>query len=114
MPGLGDNALLKLAPAVERLGRQPDYDVTPGPRALLEALGLDPADPDGALEALRAVEPRLALMVDPTLRVTFAPTRISASEKINVIPAQAELLVDCRVPPGLDGAHAMGRIREAL
>ena len=33
--------------------------------------------------------------------VTFAPTKITASEKINVIPSKAELRVDCRVPPGL-------------
>ena len=35
------------------------------------------------------------------LGVTFTPTRISASEKVNVIPSRAELKVDCRVPPGL-------------
>jgi acetylornithine deacetylase/succinyl-diaminopimelate desuccinylase-like protein len=33
--------------------------------------------------------------------VTFSPTMISASQKINVIPARAELKVDCRVPPEL-------------
>jgi acetylornithine deacetylase/succinyl-diaminopimelate desuccinylase-like protein len=114
IPDMGDNALLKLTPALERLANQPDYDVTSGPRALIEALGFDPADPADAIRRVREAEPRLALMVDPTLRVTFAPTRISASAKINVIPAQADLLVDCRVPPGLDGTHAMGRIREVL
>ena len=46
-------------------------------------------------------------MVEPTLRVTAVPTRIFASEKINVIPARAELQVDCRVPPGMDGEATM-------
>jgi acetylornithine deacetylase/succinyl-diaminopimelate desuccinylase-like protein len=50
---------------------------------------------------LNAADPRLATMFAPMLGVTFTPTRISASEKVNVIPSRAELKVDCRVPPGL-------------
>ena len=63
---------------------------------------------------MREVEPRLAVMVEPTLRVTAVPTMISASEKINVIPARADLLVDARVPPGMEGEATMRRIRELL
>jgi acetylornithine deacetylase/succinyl-diaminopimelate desuccinylase-like protein len=115
VPGTGDNALLKLAPVLERLGtRQPAYDVTPEPRAAIAALGEDPDDPAAAIANVRAREPRLALLLEPTLRVTAVPTRISASEKINVIPARAELQVDCRVPPGMGGDAAMRRVREVV
>jgi acetylornithine deacetylase/succinyl-diaminopimelate desuccinylase-like protein len=115
VPGTGDNALLKLAPVLERLGAgQPDYDVTDQPRAVLAALGEDPDDPAGAVAHVRATEPRLAMLLDPLLRVTAVPTRISASDKINVIPAHAELQVDCRVPPGLDSEGAMRRVRELV
>jgi acetylornithine deacetylase/succinyl-diaminopimelate desuccinylase-like protein len=115
VPGTGDNALLKLAPVLERLGAgQPDYDVTEQPRAVLAALGEDPDDPAGAVAHVRATEPRLATLLDPVLRVTAVPTRIFASDKINVIPAHAELQVDCRVPPGLDGEGAMRRVRELV
>ena len=115
IPGFGDNALLKLAPVVSRLGElQSEFDVTAEPRALLEALGEDPSDPQAALERIEQVEPRLAAMVDPTLRVTAVPTRIFASDKINVIPAHAELQVDCRVPPGMDGEATMRRVRELV
>jgi acetylornithine deacetylase/succinyl-diaminopimelate desuccinylase-like protein len=111
VPGTGDNALLKLAPVITRLGEnQPDFDIVAEPKAFLQALGEDPADPQQALANIREVEPRLALLVEPTLRVTAVPTRIFASEKINVIPAKAELLVDCRVPPGMDGEATMRRI----
>jgi acetylornithine deacetylase/succinyl-diaminopimelate desuccinylase-like protein len=115
VPGFGDNALLKLAPVLERLGaRQPDYDLTEEPRRLLEALGEDPDDPAGAVARLKEIEPRLALMFEPTLRVTAAPTIISASQKINVIPARAELRVDCRTPPGMDGETTMARLEALL
>jgi acetylornithine deacetylase/succinyl-diaminopimelate desuccinylase-like protein len=46
--------------------------------------------------------------------VTFTPTRISASEKVNVIPSRAELKVDCRVPPGLGEEEVLEDIREVL
>ncbi|MEA2284153.1 MAG: hypothetical protein QOJ21_196 [Solirubrobacteraceae bacterium] len=115
VPGIGDNALLKLAPVIERLGsRRPPYDVADEPRALIAALGEDPDDPEGAVARVREVEPRLALMLEPALGVTAVPTRISASEKINVIPAHAELQVDCRVPPRMEGEAAMARIRDLV
>jgi acetylornithine deacetylase/succinyl-diaminopimelate desuccinylase-like protein len=115
VPGFGDNALVKLAPVLQTLATErPDYDVTDAPRQLLEALGEDPADPAAAIASITATEPRLATMVEPTLRVTAVPTVISGSPKINVIPARAELLVDARVPPGMDGEPAMRRIREVL
>jgi acetylornithine deacetylase/succinyl-diaminopimelate desuccinylase-like protein len=115
VPGFGDNALVKLAPVLQTLAtEQPDYDVTDAPRALLAALGEDPADPAAAVAGVRAIEPRLAVMVEPTLRVTAVPTMISGSQKINVIPAHAELLVDSRVPPGMGGDATMRRLRELL
>ena len=53
-------------------------------------------------------------MFEPMLGVTFTPTRISASEKINVIPSRAELKVDCRVPPGLGEQEVRQGIAEVL
>jgi acetylornithine deacetylase/succinyl-diaminopimelate desuccinylase-like protein len=116
IPKIGDNALLKMAPLLAAMAdRQPSFDLTDGPRALLEGLGVEPdGDPAAALERLRARDADLALLVEPLLGVTLAPTRISASEKINVIPASAELRVDCRIPPGLGEEEALVRIREVL
>src|SRR4051794_41756811 len=45
----------------------------------------------------------------PIFGVTLAPTMIRASEKINVIPARAELGVDCRVPPEHGEEHTAER-----
>jgi len=102
LPKMGDNALLKLGPLLERLGaRQPSYAITDVPAAFLRGLGEDPDDPAGAVQRLAAVDPRLATMFEPMLGVTFTPTRAAASQKVNVIPSRAEIHVDCRVPPGL-------------
>src|SRR5215217_622270 len=88
VPALADNALLKLLPALERLGTgRAAYDVVDEPRRFLEAIGEDPEDPGAAVDRMREVEPALAALLEPTLGVTFAPTLITAGEKINVIPA---------------------------
>ncbi|HYM54194.1 MAG TPA: M20/M25/M40 family metallo-hydrolase, partial [Solirubrobacteraceae bacterium] len=115
MPGMGENALLKMAPVLERFAaRQPSYRLTDEPRAFLRGIGEDPDDPQGAVARLRAADPRLAIMFEPMLGVTFTPTRIAASEKINVIPSRAELKVDCRVPPGLGEEEVRQDIAEVL
>jgi acetylornithine deacetylase/succinyl-diaminopimelate desuccinylase-like protein len=115
MPRIGDNALLKMGPLLARLGaRQPAYTLTAEPAAFLRGLGEDPEDPAAAVANLLAADPRLATMFEPMLGVTFTPTRIKASEKINVIPSRAELKVDCRVPPGLGEEEVRRGIAEVL
>jgi acetylornithine deacetylase/succinyl-diaminopimelate desuccinylase-like protein len=116
MPGVGDNALLKMAPLLQAMAeRRPGLDVTDAPRSLLHALELDgDRDPADALDELRRRDPTLAGFVEPMMSVTLAPTVISASEKINVLPSHARLQVDCRVPPGHGEETALRRIREVL
>lgn len=122
IPRLGENALLKLAPLISRMdGRQPDYDLTAEPRAILTALlGEDPGEnPDQQtlermLAEIREQDERLFVLLEPTLGVTLTPTIVRASEKLNVIPDRAEVRVDCRVPPGLGGDLAERRAREVI
>jgi acetylornithine deacetylase/succinyl-diaminopimelate desuccinylase-like protein len=115
MPKLGENALLKLAPVLERFAtRQPELEPTAEPLALLGGIGEDDSDPAAALARLGARDPRLLTMFEPMFGVTFAPTKASASAKINVIPSRAQLRVDCRVPPGLGEAEARAAIEQVL
>ncbi len=115
VPGLADNALLKLAPVITRIGEgQPGYDLMEASRALVVALGEDPDDPAAAVANVRAIAPLLAPLVDAAMRVTFAPTIVSAGEKINVIPARAMVRVDCRVPPEMGEDVALRRAREVI
>ncbi len=115
LPNTGDNALLKLAPVLQALAQQPEsYEVTEAPAALLSGLGEDPADPGGAIERIAAAEPRLRTLVEPMFGVTLTPTMASASQQMNVIPSRAQIMVDCRVPPGLGEDAARRRIAQVL
>jgi acetylornithine deacetylase/succinyl-diaminopimelate desuccinylase-like protein len=115
MPKLGDNALLKLGPVLERFAtRQPALAPTAEPLAFLRGVGEDESDPAAALARLEQIDPRLLQLLEPMFGVSFAPTKVSASEKINVIPSKAELRVDCRVPPGLGEAETRQAIEQVL
>ena len=116
IPGVGDNALLKLAPALSRLHDQPPRESTPDTDRFLERLvGHVPEDLEAALAEVAAADPLLAkLLADPMLGVTLAPTMASASNRENVIPSRAELVVDCRTPPGMTGEEALRRINAVI
>jgi acetylornithine deacetylase/succinyl-diaminopimelate desuccinylase-like protein len=116
LPNVGDNALLKLAPLLERLRSQPEREGTPDTDLFIERLlGSDESDLDAALKRIRAGNAPLAdLLAEPMLGVTLAPTMVEASGKENVIPSHAEVLVDCRVPPEMEGAEVRKRIESVL
>jgi acetylornithine deacetylase/succinyl-diaminopimelate desuccinylase-like protein len=118
LPRIGDNALIKLAPYVAKLRDQPPLEATPEGLEFLAALLGDAVpehDLDRAVERIRATEPLVAdYLAEPMLGVTLTPTRASASEKANVVPSLAEVLVDCRVPPGREEPHVRERIASVL
>jgi acetylornithine deacetylase/succinyl-diaminopimelate desuccinylase-like protein len=115
LPRTGENALLKLAPALQQIAdAKPTFELTEAPAAFLAGIGADPDDPAQALERIAAVDPKLLTIVEPMLGVTLAPTMAHASDKINVIPSQAYLKIDCRVPPGLGEDAVRRRIESVL
>jgi acetylornithine deacetylase/succinyl-diaminopimelate desuccinylase-like protein len=115
LPRIGDNALLKLAGYLAALSEQPPPEPTDVGEALLQAL-FGEAFPGeegvrAGLERLRAEEPLLAdYLVEPMLGVTLTPTRAGAGKKANVIPSEAEALIDCRVPPGQGRDDALAQL----
>ncbi len=112
MPGIADNALVKAARLVERLGEfAPDPRLTPETEGFLAAIA-DRVPPAGdALAVARGIDPVAAEMVEPLLGLTVAPTMIEASQKRNVIPGRCEVTVDCRLLPGQDEAEAESVVR---
>lgn len=119
MPKIGDNALLKLAPLLARLGEQPPCEPHREGLAFLSAFygeHLEGAEGMRAgLERLRADEPLLAaFLAEPMLGITATPTIARAGAKANVIPSAGEALIDTRAPPGLGAEDAEAAIRALL
>jgi acetylornithine deacetylase/succinyl-diaminopimelate desuccinylase-like protein len=99
---------------LERIDRMapPSRDL-PELRAFLGSIGAE-GDPRSVLNAARTTNPLLAATIEPMLGATIAPTGMTASSKINVIPGRAQLRVDCRILPGMTQADVEGAVREAL
>lgn len=115
MPSVADNALLRAAPLIERLGRvETRVSVGPETEAFLEALVGPGRNALDALDALRRTSPAAAAMLEPMLRATVAPTQISASARINVVPGACEITCDCRLLPGQARADVEADVRAAL
>jgi acetylornithine deacetylase/succinyl-diaminopimelate desuccinylase-like protein len=116
MPGIGDNALLRMVEVLSRLdGRQPPFDSYPAGVSSLEVLlGAPVGEVDAAVAEALAAEPRLKDHLESMMRVTLAPTMIRASAKENVIPSRCTVRVDCRVPPGLGETHVRQRVDDLL
>jgi acetylornithine deacetylase/succinyl-diaminopimelate desuccinylase-like protein len=121
LPRIGENAVIKMAPLLERMRQQPPFDPTQEPVEFLSALldeDLSAAGEEqlaGAVERVRAEDPAIAaFLAEPMLGVTVAPVMIEGGVKENVIPAHCEVLVDCRVPPERDEGHVRGRVAALL
>jgi acetylornithine deacetylase/succinyl-diaminopimelate desuccinylase-like protein len=114
MPGIADNALVKAARYVARLGELVvPPRLLPETKAFFAALGGAP-DPAELPERLAALDPGVRGMVEPMLALTVSPTMIEASRKQNVIPALCEVVCDCRLLPGQGQDEAEAVVRECL
>ncbi|MCA9646364.1 MAG: M20/M25/M40 family metallo-hydrolase [Polyangiaceae bacterium] len=114
MPHPG-NPVLRIARAIEKLGstRLPQHNTevvegflkalaggAPFPRNKVMALLLHPAFSNKLLDVLDRVQADQAMGINAMLRHTAAPTMLSGSKKVNVIPGSASVTVDGRVLPG--------------
>ena len=119
LPRIGDNALLKLSRHLAALSEQPPPQPTALAEALLEALLGEPCKGEDGVRAglkrLREEQPLLAdFLVEPMLSITLTPTKSQAGKKANVIPSEAEALIDCRVPPGLGEEEARAALESII
>ena len=115
MPGIADNALVKAAALIVRLGAfQAEPQLIPEVEAFLAALLPAPPSPAGALAAAHGIAPLAAELIEPLLAMTVAPTMVHASDKRNVIPAVCEVTVDVRLLPGQTPEEAETTLRAWL
>jgi acetylornithine deacetylase/succinyl-diaminopimelate desuccinylase-like protein len=115
MPRIADNALIKAAVLIQRLGDlQVAPRLEPEVAAFLEAVTGEVPGAGEALARAAAVDPMAAEMVEPLLSFTVSPTMVEASKKRNVIPALCEVTVDCRILPGQSRDEVEAAVRACL
>ncbi len=110
-----DNAVIKLAEALAKLrDTQPPVHFTASARGfitgiassqppdvaeLFRAIVASEATADAAIDAL-SIEEHIKEQLHAIIRNTISPTMLKAGSQINVIPSQAEALLDGRILPG--------------
>ena len=115
MPRIADNALVNAAQLIERLASfRPEPQLGPEVDAYLRVVLGEEVRASEALERVAALSPVSAAFVDALLVPTFAPTMISASQKLNIIPGLCDVEVDCRLLPGQHPEHVEPLIRAVL
>jgi acetylornithine deacetylase/succinyl-diaminopimelate desuccinylase-like protein len=115
MPSIADNALVKAAPLVARLGAYgAEPQLIPEVEGFLRALLGDVPPADEALARARGVAPLAGELIEPLLGMTVAPTKARASDKRNVIPALCTITVDVRLLPGQTPEEAEAALRACL
>jgi acetylornithine deacetylase/succinyl-diaminopimelate desuccinylase-like protein len=115
VPGIADNALVKAAPLIERLGAyRPEPQLGPETDALIRAVAGQPLGATEALELARQTDGAAAELLEPLLSFTLSPTIISASEQRNVVPHLCDVIVDCRLLPGQTQEEVEPVVREVL
>ncbi|RLG42195.1 MAG: hypothetical protein DRO05_01945 [Thermoproteota archaeon] len=124
MPGVGENALLKMTEILEKIGRYRApavlLDVTRDLFKKFAGGGLkswiitNPMLVDRVLDLLRRKNPQLAEFLRAMVRATMAPTMIKAGTKENIIPDECEAVVDCRLLPGQDMDYLLEQLEKAV
>jgi acetylornithine deacetylase/succinyl-diaminopimelate desuccinylase-like protein len=115
MPAIGDNALLKAAPLIERLGAyRHELTHTPETEAFFRTVAGSVPSPEESIALARELHPELGAYLEALFAPTFAPTIVEASQKRNVIPSVCEVTVDSRLLPGQTPADSEAIVRSVL
>ena len=129
VPGLADNAILRINKVVEKLGNyRSKISLVPTVKQFLNAIAKEnklaqqamsillqnPATGDQILDMLAQRDKVMAEEVRAMLRMTIAPTIIHGGVKENIIPSECEAVFDCRILPGQNPADAMKEIKGLL
>jgi acetylornithine deacetylase/succinyl-diaminopimelate desuccinylase-like protein len=129
MPGVADNAIMRMGKVIEILGnyRSQVLFVPTVKRFLNEIAKEDarlqehfsrllanPELSDQVLDELAKTAQPLAEEIRPRIRMTITPTIIHGGVKENVIPSECEATFDCRILPGQNTTEALQLIRSLL
>jgi acetylornithine deacetylase/succinyl-diaminopimelate desuccinylase-like protein len=126
VPGVADNAILRINKVVEKLGNyRAKIVLVPTVKQFLsvmaeenelvkQALTLllqNPTVGDQILDRLAEKDKAMAEELRAMLRMTIAPTMIRGGVKENIIPSECEAVFDCRILPGQSTAETLNEIK---
>ncbi|MEM0216878.1 MAG: M20/M25/M40 family metallo-hydrolase [Candidatus Bathyarchaeia archaeon] len=129
IPGVADNAILRMCHVIEKLGKYRDpifltstvkhflevmAKESPHLGLLLKALVENPANGDEFIDKIAEQDKAFAEELRAMLRMTIAPTMVRGGIKENIIPSECEAVFDCRILPGQTTFSALSKIKTIL
>ncbi|MEM0254149.1 MAG: M20/M25/M40 family metallo-hydrolase [Candidatus Bathyarchaeia archaeon] len=129
IPGVADNAILRMCHVIEKLGKYKDpifltstvkhflevmAKESPHLGLLLKALVENPANGDEFIDKIAEQDKAFAEELRAMLRMTIAPTMVRGGIKENIIPSECEAVFDCRILPGQTTFSALSKIKTIL
>jgi len=115
LPHAGANAVPLLARLIDRLATyEPRRRTTPATAAALAILAGGGGSLDERLGRAVGLHPMLRDLLVPLYATTIAPTRLSGSTALNVMPARASVECDCRPVAGASIDELRAELGEAL
>jgi len=129
VPGVADNAILRMNRVVEKLGNHRSrMSLVPTVQQFLNTIAKEnklvqqalsillqnPAAGDQKLDLLAQKDKVMAEELRAMLRMTIAPTMIRGGVKENIIPSECEAVFDCRILPGQNPTGAIKEIKDLL
>lgn len=121
MPYKTDNAVVTMAEVVRRIAAyRPPAVAHDAWLGFIDALGLDDAErgalrrPEGIDAALDRMPVGLARMLHGASHTTISPNIATGGVKTNIVPDTAEITLDIRTLPGVDGPAVRRMLAEAL
>jgi acetylornithine deacetylase/succinyl-diaminopimelate desuccinylase-like protein len=129
VPGIADNAIMRMNRVVEKLGNHRSkimlvpsvkenlIEIAKGSKFAEKAISLllqNPESADKNLDMLAQKDMVMAEEIRARLRMTVTPTIIHGGVKENIIPSECETVFDCRILPGQTPGGAMEEIKDLL
>lgn len=121
VPSLGDNAVLKMARAIDALGGyQPEIIFIPEVRLLLQELlkikGLQEPLTENNVDTFldNMAERSFAETLRAMTRLTISPNTIEGGTKTNIVPDSCTAGVDIRILPGQNRDYVIGELRRLI
>jgi len=121
MPYRTDNAVVKVAEVVRRIAAyEPPAALDDMWMRFIDGIGLPLAErtvlknASGLEMALGRMPVGVARMLHAATHTTFSPNVLQGGVKTNIVPDTAEVIVDIRTLPGVDGPAVHAMLRDAI